>query len=77
MQPGFAPGVVMAARLLALDGKMGRAAASLENAWKVAPHPALWLAYRDLRTDETPRERAQRLISASPTCRSRQTGPAT
>ena len=55
LQPGFAPGVVMAARLLAADGKIGRAAATLENAWKAAPHPALWLAYRDLRTDETPR----------------------
>lgn len=61
LQPGFAPGVVMAARLLAQDGKLGRAAHTLEHAWKAAPHPALWLAYRDLRTDETPRERAQRL----------------
>lgn len=61
LQPGFAPGVVMAARLLARDNKVGRAAATLENAWRAAPHPALWLAYRDLRTDETPRERAQRL----------------
>ncbi|MGA0606121.1 heme biosynthesis protein HemY [Phenylobacterium sp. VNQ135] len=61
LQPGFAPGVVMAARLLAEEGKVGRAAATVENAWRNAPHPALWLAYRDLRTDETPRERAQRL----------------
>lgn len=61
LQPGFAPGVVMAARLLAQEGKIGRAAATVENAWRAAPHPALWLAYRDLRTDETPRERAQRL----------------
>lgn len=61
LQPGFAPGVVMAARLLAQDGKLGRAAATVENAWKTAPHPALWLAYRDLRTDETPRQRAGRL----------------
>jgi HemY protein len=61
LQPGFAPGVVMAARLLAQDGKLARAATTLENAWKAAPHPALFLAYRDLRTDETPRERAQRL----------------
>jgi HemY protein len=62
LQPGFAPGVVMAARLLAADGKAGRAAAALENAWKTAPHPALWLAFRDLKTDETPRERGQRLM---------------
>lgn len=61
LQPGFAPGVVMAARLLAEDGKVGRASATLENAWRAAPHPALWLAYRDLKTDETPRARAQRL----------------
>lgn len=61
LQPGFAPGVVMAARLLAAEGKIGRAAATVETAWRTAPHPALWLAYRDLRTDETPRERAQRL----------------
>jgi len=61
LQPGFAPGVVMAARLLTDDGKLGRAEAALEQAWKAAPHPALWLAYRDLRTDETPRERAERL----------------
>jgi HemY protein len=61
LQPGFAPGVVMAARLLAADHKIGRATATLENAWNVSPHPALWLAYRDLKTSETPRERAQRL----------------
>jgi HemY protein len=63
LQPGFAPGVVMAARLLAADGKVGRATATLENAWKTAPHPALWLAFRDLKTNETPRERGQRLMA--------------
>jgi HemY protein len=61
LQPGFAPGVVMAARLLTDEGKVGRAAAAIETAWKAAPHPALWLAYRDLKTAETPRERARRL----------------
>jgi HemY protein len=52
---------VMAARLLAATGKSARAAQVIETAWKVAPHPALWLAYRDLKTDETPRQRALRL----------------
>jgi HemY protein len=61
LQPGFAPGVVMAARLLAADGKLGRAETLIQQAWTAAPHPALWLAYRDLRTRETPRERAARL----------------
>jgi len=72
LQPGFAPGVVMAARLLAADGKVGRASSMIEQAWKEAPHPALWLAYRDLRTNETPRERAARLAglaSLSPQAR--------
>lgn len=61
LQPGFAPGVVMAARLLAADGKIQRASQMIETAWKAQPHPALWLCYRDLRTDETPRGRADRL----------------
>lgn len=72
LQPGFAPGVVMAARLLAGDGKLSRAASLLETAWRAGPHPALWLAWRDLKTDETPRERAQRLgqlAAANPTHR--------
>ncbi len=72
LQPGFAPGVVMAARLLAADGKAARAAGVLEGAWKAAPHPALWLAYRDLRGDETPVQRGARLAALAaknPDCR--------
>lgn len=61
LKPDFAPAVVIAARLLAAAGKGPRAVAVLEAAWKQAPHPALWLAYRDLRTHETPKERAVRL----------------
>ena len=61
LKPGFAPGVVVAARLLHADGKDARAASLIESAWKACPHPALWLAYRDLRVDETPRERSPRL----------------
>jgi HemY protein len=63
LRPDFAPAAVVAARLLAEDGRAARAAQVLEAAWKLAPHPALWLAYRDLVTDETPRERAARLAS--------------
>ena len=72
LSPGFAPGAVLAGRLLADAGKIGRAEDLIEQAWAAAPHPALWLAYRDLRTDETPRERAQRLqrlIDKNPTHR--------
>lgn len=63
LQPGFAPGVVMAARLLAAGGKGPRAAQMIEAAWKSAPHPALWLAFRDLQTSETPKARAARLAN--------------
>jgi HemY protein len=63
LKPEFAPGVVMAARLQAADGKAARAGALIEAAWKQAPHPALWLAYRDLKTSETPKLRAARLAA--------------
>lgn len=63
LKPDFAPGVVMAARLLAADGKVAKAGQLIETAWKSAPHPALWLAYRDLKTNETPKARATRLAA--------------
>lgn len=63
LRPDFAPAAVVAARLLADEGRSARAAQAIEAAWKILPHPALWLAYRDLVTDETPRERAARLAS--------------
>jgi HemY protein len=63
LRPDFAPAAVVAARLLADEGRSARAAQTIEAAWKLLPHPALWLAYRDLVTDETPRERAARLAS--------------
>ncbi len=53
----------MAARLLADDGKVAKAGQLIETAWKAEPHPALWLAYRDLKTNETPKVRAQRLTA--------------
>ena len=60
-RPDFAPAAVIAARLLVASGRSARAAPLIEAAWRARPHPALWLAWRDLRTDETPRERARRL----------------
>nr|WP_295110563.1 heme biosynthesis HemY N-terminal domain-containing protein [uncultured Caulobacter sp.] len=63
LKPDFAPGVVMAARLLADDGKAAKAGQLIEAAWKAEPHPALWLAYRDLKTNELPKARAQRLAA--------------
>ena len=61
LAPRFTPGVVIAARLLGEVGRVGRAEDLIETAWAERPHPALQLAYRDLRTDETPRARVQRL----------------
>ena len=60
-RPDFTPAAVVAARLLMAQGRAARAAPLIEAAWKARPHPALWLAWRDLRTDESPRERAVRL----------------
>lgn len=52
--PGFAPAAVMAARLQAMIGKAWQAAGTLESAWEANPHPALALAYKDLKATEDP-----------------------
>ena len=60
LNPSFAPGVVLAARLLAAESKSGRAANLLEQAWKINPHPAMAMVWRDLNPAETPKDRARR-----------------
>ena len=50
--PNFAPAVVMAARLNAKASKDWAAASTIENAWATDPHPALALAYKDLKTGQ-------------------------
>jgi HemY protein len=62
-RPDFTPAAVIAAALLTADGRGPRAAPLIEASWKARPHPALWRAWRDLRTDETPKERAARLTA--------------
>ena len=62
-RPDFTPAAAIAARLLIAEGRGARAIPQIEAAWKAHPHPALWRAWRDLRTDETPRERAARLAA--------------
>jgi HemY protein len=61
LDPAFAPGVTIAARLLIADGKPGRGGAVIQQGWKVRPHPALYLLWRDLAPRETPKARAERL----------------
>jgi HemY protein len=60
-RPDFTPAAVIAARLRTQEGRGQRAEALIEAAWRARPHPALWRAWRDLRTDETPPARARRL----------------
>jgi HemY protein len=57
--PGFAPAAVMAARLQAMSGKAWQAAGTLEAAWEANPHPALALAYKDLKASEDPSARGR------------------
>ncbi len=59
--PAFAPATALAARLLLMSGKSWRAASVVEEAWTAAPHPALSLAYKDLKPDEPADKRAKRL----------------
>ena len=60
-RPDFTPAAVIAARLRSQEGRGQRAEALIEAAWRARPHPALWRAWRDLHTDETPPARARRL----------------
>jgi HemY protein len=57
--PGFAPAAVMAARLQSIIGKAWQAAGTLEAAWEANPHPALALAYKDLKANEDPTARGR------------------
>lgn len=59
--PGFAPATALAGRLLVKNGQPDRAGKLIEKAWRDAPHPALALAYRDLKTNEMPKARAKRI----------------
>lgn len=62
LSPALTPAAVLAARLLGEDGRSWRAQATIENAWSQAPHPDLAVAYAKLKPDESPRERASRLM---------------
>ena len=59
--PGFAPAVVLAARLLAPARKHKRAEDLIKSAWSAEPHPALARALGDLRKSDTKAKRAERL----------------
>lgn len=59
--PGLAPPTVLAAELLHRRNKPRKAAAVIESAWKVAPHPVLAEAYLGLAPAETVLQRVKRV----------------
>lgn len=59
--PGFAPAVVLAARLLAPARKHKKAEDLIKAAWVQTPHPALARALGALRKSDTKAKRAERL----------------
>jgi HemY protein len=65
----FAPAAALAAFELTRNGAQKKAASLLEKSWKLAPHPALSLAYLDLYPGEsmaTQHKRLQRFIEHDP-----------
>ncbi len=61
MAPSFPPAAYIAASLQLAAGKASKAQASIEGAWRIRPHPALALLWRDLKTNEPTSARAKRL----------------
>ncbi len=61
IEPGFTPAALLAADLLQRAGKRKRAAAIIETAWALDPHPRLGEIYGALEPKETPAERWHRL----------------
>lgn len=61
LSPGFAPATALAARLLTAGGDAKAAGRLIEDGWRAAPHPALTLAWKDLKPEESDAARAERL----------------
>ncbi|WP_370335666.1 heme biosynthesis HemY N-terminal domain-containing protein [Parvularcula marina] len=59
--PGFAPAAVLAARLEGNAGRRSKATKILDEAWAIAPHPAIAKTMADLYKDEPLERRAERL----------------
>lgn len=67
--PAFVPATVRAAGLLHRLGKERKAAATIEQGWRKAPHPDLLESWRKLAAAETPLGRVkwmERLLRANP-----------
>jgi len=72
LAPGFVPAAALAARLHDGEGRKGKAAKIIGQAFAVMPHPALIMAYENLYTDEGAARRAEmaaRLAAKAPQSR--------
>lgn len=61
LAPGFAPAALIAAKHYTAQGKHWKAASLIETAWAQEPHPDLARAYANLKPEEPPNARANRL----------------
>ncbi|MEM9422914.1 MAG: heme biosynthesis HemY N-terminal domain-containing protein, partial [Pseudomonadota bacterium] len=59
--PGFAPAAVLAAQIEGTAGRRSKAGRLLDDAWSVAPHPAIAKTMSDLYAEEKVERRAARL----------------
>ncbi len=61
LAPDLVPAAVLAARLLAEQNSLRKAAKILETAWRAGPHPDIAQSYGNLRYGDSPRERRVRV----------------
>ena len=61
LDPGFAPGAVLAGELAQAQGRRRQARRVLEDAWRAAPHPDIARAYARLVDGETAQQRLTRV----------------
>ena len=61
LAPELVPAAEIAGRLLAARGRMQKAAAVIEQTWRLAPHPDLALVYAHARPGDSLRDRLQRV----------------
>jgi HemY protein len=61
LAPTLVPAAALAARLLAEGGSLRKANRVIDTAWRANPHPELALAFAELRSGESARDRLKRI----------------
>lgn len=61
LAPDLVPAAALSARLLAEGGQLRKAARVIDKAWRANPHPELALAYSELRSGDSARDRLKRI----------------